>query len=451
MHYLSRFKSALPGETKAWVFAGLVNEQQASKICQRYGLDYNSQLSLQQKAQRTLLLLAALFAGAALLVLVQYNWYDIPRVLRMSALLLLTMAVNGAGVWFFRQDGYLSTRSEALLLFGSIAYGTSIMLIAQIYNIGEYYPDGIFYWALGTMLVAVVSGSKSIAILAAVLVYIWGIVENYNAVLYMTMFPVFLIAIALVLRQRASKLLAFVLLYLGVGWWYGYTAWVNGAFHGKEYGGEQILITISLPLLLYTLSGICNHPMAGGMRQYEGMLSKLLPLAMIVAYLCARHLLEPLYYGSHWHVPENVYAVIVLLAIAALASMRWRKTKCKLIPTVAISLYLLATSILVAPHFGLLPLSYGQEYGFVVAYLLAIVVAYLAFSIECLKFGEARRDAFYYYVGIVAIIVLVVDLYIELFDASYVITSLMLATFAAFMYFMSHRWRKLASTRQKPS
>lgn len=67
---------------------------------------------------------------------------DIPRAVRMWGLIILTMATHG-----FALRKYLSgdhSGSAGIFLFGNIFFGASIILIAQIYHLGEYMPDGIF-------------------------------------------------------------------------------------------------------------------------------------------------------------------------------------------------------------------------------------------------------------------------------------------------------------------
>ena len=40
--------------------------------------------------------------------------------------------------------------ATGLFFLGNIFYGASIILIAQIYHLGEYMPDGVFWWDTGS-------------------------------------------------------------------------------------------------------------------------------------------------------------------------------------------------------------------------------------------------------------------------------------------------------------
>ena len=81
------------------------------------------------------------------------------------------------------------------------------MLIAQIYHIGEHYPDGIFWWAIGVLPIAMLMESTLIMLLAVGLGFIWFFVESYLHY-YPALFPVFLAATAWhITRVKQSNIL----------------------------------------------------------------------------------------------------------------------------------------------------------------------------------------------------------------------------------------------------
>jgi uncharacterized membrane protein len=145
---LRLLKRELSGEARNWVDEGLVSEQQASRMLDRYGarLPDGSERSV---GYIVLLSLAAVFAGLSILVFVSANWDEIPRGVRMGALIALTLGFHALGL---AQQRAANTKIAAIwFLLGCFSYGTSIFLIAQIFHLGEHYPDGIWWWAVGTL------------------------------------------------------------------------------------------------------------------------------------------------------------------------------------------------------------------------------------------------------------------------------------------------------------
>ncbi len=162
-------------EVEDWVRDGLIESAQGEAILARYNIQLKDAHGT-SLGYYVLTALAALFVGLALILIVSHNWDEIPRLTRMLLLFFITLAVNLQGMRLL-----LGGRDKAgvlWLFFGSICYGATIMLIAQIYHIGEHFPDGIFYWALGVLPLIFITQSRLIALLCLVLATTWAIVET---------------------------------------------------------------------------------------------------------------------------------------------------------------------------------------------------------------------------------------------------------------------------------
>jgi uncharacterized membrane protein len=168
-------KRELAAEARTWVREGLLSEAQAEQILARYGTRLPGATE-RSAGYYVLVSLAALFAGLALLVLVSANWDQIPRGARMGGLLAVTLAFHTLGVrsWHRGAEAVAST----WFFLGCLAYGTAIFLIAQIYHLGEHYPDGIFWWALGSLPFALLARSLPVALLTVVLTGAWLVAET---------------------------------------------------------------------------------------------------------------------------------------------------------------------------------------------------------------------------------------------------------------------------------
>lgn len=174
MKLLRLLKRELANDAASWVEQRIITREQAAQILHHYGTE------LPSGERRTfgyyiLLSIAALFMGLSLLVLVSANWEDIPRSARMLTLIALTVVLNGIGLHYFKVKKIHLSR--IWFFIGSLAYGTTIFLIAQIYHIGEHFPDGILYWALGVLPVAFLTESILIMLLLAALSGIWLVLE----------------------------------------------------------------------------------------------------------------------------------------------------------------------------------------------------------------------------------------------------------------------------------
>ncbi|MDO4558633.1 MAG: DUF2157 domain-containing protein, partial [Planctomycetia bacterium] len=63
--------------------------------------------------------------------------------------------------------------SEIPLFLGCIIYGCSIWLIAQIFNIESFYPDGFWFWAVGSLIFSWRSRTPLIPLLVVSVTFFW--------------------------------------------------------------------------------------------------------------------------------------------------------------------------------------------------------------------------------------------------------------------------------------
>ena len=97
MRLIRLLKKDLAQEISTWVDRDLISADQAESICKLYGVDYQSIRSL-STGYNLLVSLGYLFVGLAVITLLGANWDDIPRGLRMTGLLVLTLGIHGLGL-----------------------------------------------------------------------------------------------------------------------------------------------------------------------------------------------------------------------------------------------------------------------------------------------------------------------------------------------------------------
>lgn len=237
-------KRELAAEAKSWVDEGLVSRDQAERILTRYGSRLPDGRE-RSAGYYVLISLAALFGGLALLVLVSANWDQIPRGVRMAGLVAVTLAFHGLGLRFWRPGA--ERLASTWFLLGCLAYGTTIFLIAQIYHLGEHYPDGIFWWAAGSLPFALLTTSLPIALLSVALSGAWLIAEASESFVPVA-WPVLGAGLAYYcLRLRHSKLVFLGLVASGTLW---LEVLVDHTIGMYEHGPADELLPLSLGLFV---------------------------------------------------------------------------------------------------------------------------------------------------------------------------------------------------------
>ncbi|WP_188746059.1 DUF2157 domain-containing protein [Marinobacterium zhoushanense] len=247
MRILRLFKKDLAREVGDWVGDGLIEPAQGEAILARYGARLADGRG-SSFGYYVLTALAALFAGLALILVLSHNWDEIPRMVRMLGLIGGTVTINLIGGWQLLRDRY---RTGVLwLFFGGISYGASIMLIAQIYHLGEHYPDGIYWWALGVLPLLVLTRSRLIALQVLTLATLWMFSEAKTG-FFPASYPLFALAcLWLVWTQKHSALIFLAALAGLVAWINLLLAWGAGDWYRYDAFADQVPLTVALGLVL---------------------------------------------------------------------------------------------------------------------------------------------------------------------------------------------------------
>ena len=258
MNLIRLLKKDLAKEASTWVERELVSVEQARSICALYGADYDTMRDGSSGA-RILTVLGFLFIGLALITVIAANWDAIPRGARLGGLALLTGTTH-----LLALRHHLAGRAPAatgLFALGNLLYGGSIILVAQTYHLGEHMPDGVFWWALGTVPFAVLLRSPVLALMSGALSLVWLAVEYrtefLGATFLVSVFPVFLaVELYVLIRGRASialflMFLASLVVFAAVAL---ALAWADGR-GPPEPSAEHVLAGASLLVLGHAAAG----------------------------------------------------------------------------------------------------------------------------------------------------------------------------------------------------
>ncbi|WP_254512980.1 DUF2157 domain-containing protein [Anatilimnocola floriformis] len=161
----------LQKELALWQQQDLLSGDQVRAILAQYESEQTARQNSQNVFLYSLGGLAALLMAAAVLLLVSFNWQEIPPAGKLAVIfgsLILTYA-TGAFAW---QIGFPRV-AEVVFFFAALLYGAAIWLIAQIFHMSAHYPDGYFWWAVGVLPLAIILDTLPLHVLFAFLLGTW--------------------------------------------------------------------------------------------------------------------------------------------------------------------------------------------------------------------------------------------------------------------------------------
>jgi uncharacterized membrane protein len=151
---------------------GLITPDQARDISQRFRLN-----DLAAESTRTLLMaiyiIGAFLIGIGVISFVAAHWTAIPRQVKVALLFAAMIASHFAGFYLWKMTGKSPRLGHALTILGTLIFGASIGLMAQIFHIRGS-ATGLFGpWAIGAIVMAYALGSTPNAVIAIVTSFIW--------------------------------------------------------------------------------------------------------------------------------------------------------------------------------------------------------------------------------------------------------------------------------------
>jgi uncharacterized membrane protein len=222
---MNKHRAWLLAEIEGWTSGGLIAPEQAAVLRARYAAPPAMPWGLVVFCS-----LGAVLLGLGIILLIAFNWAEIPRWGKLAIVVGTITAAHGTGLWLIGRDGGRRLLGEAFHLLGTMLYGAGIWLVAQAYHIDEHYPNGFLYWALGALAMAWVLRSVPQTVAAAALVAAWSAAEmmsygiNEPWALGLIAFGV----LPLVWWRRSAVALAVSLLALGFVVLVNTTHWAGG-------------------------------------------------------------------------------------------------------------------------------------------------------------------------------------------------------------------------------
>ena len=406
MRLIRLLKKDLATEASIWVDRQLISVDQARAICRFYGVDYDA-IRNRSTAYRVLVVLGFLFIGLSLITIIGANWDAIPRGVRMAGLLVLTAGTHGLAMRM-----HLSGRTSSavgLFFLGNLFYGASIILIAQIYHLGEHMPDGVFLWAFGSLPFAVLLCNAWLTLFSGLLALLWLYLEFRTGflgpVFLAAAFPLFLAAEAYVLvRARASTLLFLMFVASLILWFETLLSVVWMDDRGRlEVSAEHVFVGVALFMLAHAASHWLSAREEEKAKDY-GVVLSLWTLRFALLWMLVLSFEAP-WAGllrSDWSHQTSMSLIVAGLAVIAL----WVGSKTARLPN------LLALVVLCgAPMIAVVA---TRNEGVAVYFQVLDNVALIAAGIWLIVGGTVRGVSHYYFLGVATILLTAFMRYVDL-------------------------------------
>ena len=169
----------LAAESDWWRQEELLSPEQVRGILDRYEDARDIGRRRQSMLSFAVLSLAAVLFGMGVFLLIGFNWDALPRWSKLAAVLTAVGGVQAAALTVRDRLGR-PLAAEALFLLGCLLYGAGIWLVAQAYHLDGHYPDGVWWWAVGTLPFALCLNSVTCHMLLAALLALWAGMEVFN-------------------------------------------------------------------------------------------------------------------------------------------------------------------------------------------------------------------------------------------------------------------------------
>lgn len=195
-------KSFLKNEVKQWEKDGIITDEQVEKILAIYNIKSDENSSI-------LTLLAYLFFGLSLLVLVGANWQEIPELVRICLLILLNIVVGFAGHFWHKKGN--ENYSAGLFFLATLIFCSSIALVSQMYHINRYYPDGLLLCVIGAFIPSLVYKNSVLTGFMLMFSTFWALADMYYKGSLSMLYLLFITAGIYVFIKRGGRFLSYAI------------------------------------------------------------------------------------------------------------------------------------------------------------------------------------------------------------------------------------------------
>jgi len=140
----------------------------------------------QKRVIHIIVIIGAVLIGAGIFSFIAANWQEMSKLIKVF-IIVMAMLISYTLGWYLKEKSGLIKTGGALILLGSIIYGSGIFLVAQMFNIRANWPDGFILWMIGVIIMAYAIESYNLLYLAiplgfiAIIGYPFGIFTSFGS------------------------------------------------------------------------------------------------------------------------------------------------------------------------------------------------------------------------------------------------------------------------------
>ena len=165
----------LLGELPGLKEKGILNQESADSLHKYYQAIMPPKTNFQQLVILFFGILSATLIGAGIILIIAYNWDDIPRHIRAGMAFIPLLLAAGFGWYTLQKDKSAAWRESAAILT-ALTSAAAIALISQTYQLGGTLKDFLFVWMLLFFLLIYIFNSAGTFLIYAFALTVW----NFN-------------------------------------------------------------------------------------------------------------------------------------------------------------------------------------------------------------------------------------------------------------------------------
>jgi len=159
---------------------GVVPGEVAERIRRHYGEPEAAGSTAKRWAVILFSILGAVLIGGGIILLLAHNWDELSRPVRAVIAVLPLGVACALGAWVLWTQRPSTAWREGVGTAQTLAIGTAIALVSQIYNLGGRFEEFMLVWVLLALPIAYLLGAALPALLYLVGITIWaGEVKHY--------------------------------------------------------------------------------------------------------------------------------------------------------------------------------------------------------------------------------------------------------------------------------
>lgn len=435
MKILSLLKWEMAAEAQRWIDQGIIAREQGEKILSLYGTQLPDAKRHLNIGYLAISAIGVLFFGIALIIFIGHNWEEFSRGLRMGFLIALVIVSGGIGLWIRKAK---PAESNLVFFANAFIFGAAIFLIAQVYHLGAYFPDGILLWIAGVVPLVVFTRSLLLHFLLAFLALLWLVTDSIYGHVPFLFIPLAAFGFWYCIKKNSS--LVIYACYL-TGCIYFMEVVVSSIIYPNDFSldVEHIYLTGGIFILLF----IFSHHLEGGSRGI-----RIQDYSTFTHVWCVRFGLITLFVFSY----ETMWAELIHQKFQA-PYFQYYMAGVVLIPS-AISLW-----VRVRHDFKLLFSQYLSETTALILFTVFCIATPLALTSDAMVFaltvnallfaigvymirkGVTLHLSSYYYIGIAIILLMAVLRYVDLIG-DYIGSTLIFLSASIAAFVAARYWKK---------